>query len=199
MKPLRLSICICSLHERAELLARLLDCLAKQNRIDECQILINVDAGQQTIGVKRNYMVNDSLGAYVVHIDDDDLVHPSYVELVLIAIESNPGVHAIAIRGRRVDTAGQVAPVEFDYRLMSPTFAEGDKDGVIWRSPGHLCPIRSDIARSTMFPETEPEDLPWVAEVGPKIATLARAGSEGMVLYSYLWDSKKMYRWDKAK
>ena len=197
MKSIKLSICICSLHERAQLLARLLDCLAKQHRIDECQILINIDDGQQMIGIKRNCMVQDSFGEYIVHIDDDDLVHPSYIDLVLLAIETNPDVDAIAIRGRRVDTRERVEPVLFDYRLMDPTTSNTDKLGVIWRSPGHLCPMRSDIARRTMFPEVEPEDLPWVAAVGPKIKTLARAGGEGIVLYSYLWDSSKVYRWNR--
>src|SRR5271163_3017467 len=132
MKPIKLSICICSLHERASLLARLLDCLAGQHRIDECQILINIDNEQQTIGVKRNYLVHDTLGAYVVHIDDDDLVHPNYIGLVLLAIDIHYGVDAIAVRGRRTDIHNLVDPVQFDYRLMDSTISNTDKSGVIW-------------------------------------------------------------------
>ncbi len=197
MKPIKLSICICSLHERAELLVRLLKCLAEQSRLDEVQILVNVDAGQQTIGVKRNYLVNDSLGEYVVHIDDDDLVHPAYVSKILNAIDGNSWPDAIAIRGKRFDVAGHQDPVTFDYQLMRSDQAETDKDGVMWRSPGHLCPIRADIARQVMFPEVEPEDLVWVHRAGQFIKTLVRAGEPGEVLYQYLWDSTKRYRWNQ--
>ena len=194
MSKIKLSICICSIHERAPLLMRLLQRLKDQQRISETQILIRTDAGQELIGVKRNYLVNDALGDYVVHIDDDDLVHPKYVPKILSAIDSFPGVDVIALRGVRHDVRAVEDAITFDYRLMQAHSPE-THNGVMWRSPGHLCPLRNDLARATMFPETEPEDLQWVAALGPKLKTLARAGDPDEVLYYYLWDSQKIYRW----
>lgn len=202
MKPIKLTICICSLHERADMLCRLLSCLSAQKRLDEVQILVNVDAGQLTIGTKRNYLVNDALGEYICHIDDDDIVSSHYIEDILTTIDAYPQVDAIAIRGRRSDVHNDKPDIVFDYRLSnSPEIAEAER-GVLWRSPGHLCPIRACLARAVMFPEVEPEDIAWVSMIAPFLkrvvhAGITRPGGTEDILYFYLWDSKKTYRWNR--
>jgi glycosyltransferase involved in cell wall biosynthesis len=190
MKPIKLSICICSLHQRADQLAELLERLRIQARRDEIEILIAIDGGQELVGVKRNRLVQQTKGDFVVHIDDDDLVSLRYVAGILLAIDMDPDADAIAIRGVR--TENDLDPVFFDYRLGAKgQESETDKNGVIWRSPGHICPIKGPVARGIPFPETEPEDLVWCDRIRPHIHKVSHAGFASEILYFYRWDSTK--------
>lgn len=197
MKSLKLSICICSLHSRRIQLDQLLDVLWIQSRYSEIEILVAIDAGQALIGVKRNRLVQAARGEYVVHIDDDDLVHGAYIPKILHAIDNNPGVDAIVLRGERIENGQDSQKVLFDYRVkFGPTQTI---DNVVWRSPGHLCPVRRDLAQLVLFPDREPEDLVWCDAIAPYLHTEARAGREGEVLYYYRWDSTKYYRWEQPR
>lgn len=189
MKPILLSICVCSIHQRLSTLHELLSMLNKQERIDEVEILVLADSGLDVIGSKRNRLVAQARGQYVAHIDDDDLVDSAYIPKMLAAIDQNPGVDAVALRGRRTENGGQ-SHVLFDYRL------NGDEgvwvDGVLWRGPSHLCAIRSEIVKSIPFPiPAAGEDLAWGIAIKPFVKTIARAGLEGEILYHYRWDSTK--------
>ena len=188
-----LSILIPSLASRAPLLARLRACLARQGRASEIEILTDVDDGQATTGAKRNRLVARARGAYLCHVDDDDLVAPDYLDAILAAIAENPGVDAVWIRGQRRIVDGEEAGVlPFDYGCPPSANGRVSDDGTLWRSAGHLCPIRAAIAKATPFPElTVGEDLRWANAVAPKIRTSARAGRAGQVLYYYEFDPHK--------
>lgn len=180
----RLSILICSLHARSALLGRLLAALSAQSRAAEVEVLVAVDGGHVPTGAKRNRLVAQATGEYVVHIDDDDLVSDRYIPAVLEALETFPGVDAVLIRGCRTQP-GRPAVV-FDYAI-------GVEEGhawseVLWRSPGHLCPIRSQIARSVRFPEkTHGEDSDWGRAIAALLKTEQRAGAPDEILYHYLY------------
>ena len=195
MKPIKLSICICSLHSRRRTMQAIVERLQAQPRSDEIEILIAADAGQLPTGAKRSRLLQAASGEYVVHVDDDDDVHPQYVPKILAAIDANPNVDAILIRGRRTHENG--APIVFDYKLGSGTFqGETDADGVLWRSPGPLCPIRGQLAKMLPFDGVwGEEDLSWVDKLKPHIKTAARAGEPGEVLYHYLYDPMKKLPW----
>jgi glycosyltransferase involved in cell wall biosynthesis len=202
--PIKLSVLICSLHDRWPSLGWLVENLYLQEGNEKIEILIAVDSGQELIGAKRNRLVQAARGDYVVHIDDDDRVSRNYIPNVLAAMASKPDV--IAIRGQRIDIRGRSAPITFDFCLqnvdgtpMSPTVADTDRDGVLWRSPGHLCPMRAAIAKASPFPETEPEDIVWLPTVRPLLRTIVRAGEPNEILYHYQWDSMKSYRWNRYR
>lgn len=190
-KPIKLSICICSLHERHYSLVELLQTLTAQPRSDETEILISIDGGQAMRGPKRNALVQRAQGEYVVHIDDDDNVADDYISRIIHATRESPD--AIAVRGVRTDIKGKQAALVFDYRVMAGDIALTE-DSVLWRSPGHLCAVRRDIAQAVPFPETEPEDLDWVAQLAPHIKTVARASEHA--IYFYQWDSEKVDRYN---
>jgi methyltransferase family protein/glycosyl transferase family 2 len=187
-----LTICIPSLAARAPLLARLLACLGRQPRAGEVEILVAVDDGQVTTGAKRNQLVAAARGAYVCHVDDDDLVAPDYLACILEAIGAHPGVDAVYVRGQRRIVDGQEAGVlTFDYGC-APSANGRIVDDALWREVGHLCPVRAAIAKAVPFPEiTVGEDLKWASLVAPKIATSARAGRPGQVLYYYEFSPHK--------
>jgi glycosyltransferase involved in cell wall biosynthesis len=189
VKP-TLSIVILSLASRARQLEGLLQCLNAQKRIGEVELLICTDQGQASISTKRNRMVSASSGRYVCHIDDDDRVAPHYVPAILEAIDghqSDPSSYGeldtVLVRGvrtiERVSGGHRVVTdrVLFDYRV-------GGKEaetvgGILYRSPGHICPLRADIAKAHPFPEVAAgvgEDIEWVDIVKPHIQTSVRAG-----------------------
>jgi glycosyltransferase involved in cell wall biosynthesis len=186
---MKLSICVCSLYSRRAKLDELLTALITQTTsTHDVEIVISMDNAATPVGAKRNQLVRAARGAYICHVDDDDLVHSTYIEKIIKAIDDNPGIDAIAIRGRRI-TEWSGETVEFDYRL------EGDEgvwiDNVMWRSPGHLCPIRADLVRSIPFPEiTGGEDLKWNAALKPYLATCVRAAD--YPLYLYRWNPNKV-------
>jgi len=188
MKAIKLSVVICSLHARHRTLRELLDGLQRQARLDEVEILIATDMGQIFVGDKRNALVARAAGEYVVHIDDDDLVAPDYLGCILQALDQQPGVDVVLIRGRRTEGGqrGGQHVIEFDYRLHG---VEGERvDGVLWRSPGHLCPIRTVLARQQRFPsQSYGEDLIWSQALASRLRTGVRAGAPGQVLYHYRW------------
>lgn len=189
MKPIKLSICIPSLHSRSETLLDLLEQLRVQDRYDEVEVLVLADSGTGMVGDKRNRILAAAAGEYICWIDDDDEVAEDYIPKLLAAIDANPGVDAVALRGE-CTTGPDKVPVLFDYRLGG---REGARiGGVLWRSPGHLCPIRAPLAKSVKFPLLRiGEDLPWSAELAPLLTTCARAGDADEVLYRYRLDGKK--------
>ena len=195
MKPIKLSICICALRSRQATLFALVQKLQAQPRSDEIEILIAVDDGQMPTGNKRNRLIQVAVGEYTVHVDDDDTVSDSYVPKILTTIDANPGVDAVLIRGRRTHDGG--LPLVFDYRLgAGDVTADIDEQGVLWRSPGPLCPIRTELAKALPFDAVwGAEDLTWVKRVKPYIQTVARAGAPDEILYHYLFNPKKLLPW----
>lgn len=183
---MKLSIIIISLVERATSLARLLDQLRKQLRVIECEIVVVVDSGQERIGAKRNRAVEATIGEYVIHIDDDDEVSDHYLDRILTAINGNPGVDAVIVPG--VCTSPGHQSCWFDYRLDG---IEGQWiNRTIWRSPGHVCAIRRELARAVRFPEIQRgEDLQWSAKLAELLKTAVRASDEA--LYFYRLDPSK--------
>lgn len=188
----KLSICIPSLHNRCLSRELLLTCLSEQPGFDQTEILISIDSGQQTTGEKRNYLVSKAIGDYIVHIDDDDLVSSQYLYCVLKAIEQRPDV--VLVRGQRT---GGGPSIDFDYRLgaIEPEGDDGlpwDGKSCLWRTPSHLCPVRSGIAKSIEFPnQMFCEDAVWWNRLAPKLNTFERAGVEGQILYWYQYVPNK--------
>jgi hypothetical protein len=195
MKPVKLSIVICSLHSRRHLLREVVEHLQVQQRSDEIEILIAADAGQTPTGAKRNQLVRAATGEFIAHVDDDDDVHPEYVPKILAAIDANPNVDAVLIRGRRTHDGGN--EIVFDYRLGAGTYVgDNDPQGVLWRSPGPLCPIRGQLAKMLPFDGVwGEEDLSWVDKLKPHLKTAVRAGALGEVLYHYQYDPSKKLPW----
>lgn len=189
----KLSICIASLQSRSADLAALLAALQAQPRIREVEILISIDERHETVCDKRNRLLQQASGRYICTFDDDDLPSPRYLEAILTAIDSNPGVDAIVFRGVCTRDDGGAPPQLFDYAIGIDGAVH--RDGVLWRTPCHLTPIRADIAKSVPFPDVRHgEDTALVEAIAPHIRTAARAGAEGEVLYHYHLDAQKEQR-----
>lgn len=57
---------------------------------DQVELLTCYDQKEMTIGAKRQYLIEQATGEYVVFIDDDDWIAPEYISSIMQAIEDNP-------------------------------------------------------------------------------------------------------------
>lgn len=191
---IRLSIGIISLKVRAASLERLLAELWSQDRFRETELVVETDSGEETIGTKRNRVNARASGQYICHIDDDDMVAHNYVPAILTALDENPGVDCVLVRGQRTRLRGRDAfarVMDFDYQLSC---VEGRLfRGTMLRTPGHLCPIRADLVKALPYKTSikRGEDLLWSAAMAPHLKTSARAGKPGEILYFYQYDQLK--------
>jgi glycosyltransferase involved in cell wall biosynthesis len=157
----RLSLLICSLEARHQDLRRLKHCLQPQMS-DAVELLINLDAGQRTIGQKRNELLQRASGDYIAYIDDDDLVADDYVEKVLAALASEPD--CCGIEG--IITFNGKNPRRFIHSLLYREWFE--QDGVYYRNPNHLSPVKRELALKIGFPEKSfQEDRDYSAQLLP--------------------------------
>jgi glycosyltransferase involved in cell wall biosynthesis len=190
----RLSILICSLACRAEMLARLMARLSPQLTTD-VEVIREIDNGEMTIGDKRNKLLDRATGDYVSMIDDDDLVADDYIPRILSALENNPDCvgfrSARYLNGERIGTC--------TYSLQSKRMIEQfDKDGQrqFVRTPGHLTPIKREHVLATRFmPWCTGEDRDMEKRILPRLKTESFIDAE---LYDYLLVSKENRVGEKA-
>lgn len=91
---MKLSILICTIDGREEKFNLLKHHLQTQinefGRQKEVHILSKKDNKQISVGAKRQLLLEESIGEYIVYIDDDDMVPYFYIEKILDAIKLNP-------------------------------------------------------------------------------------------------------------
>ena len=165
---MKLSILICSMYNRWESLASLLHQINSTGKEHhgEIELLISSDNGVKSIGQKRNELLYNSKGKYVVFIDDDDSISDTYIEEVFKGI--NEGVDLVAITMMYQPSIGP-------HRLVSHSkdyTRWGESEGVYLRTAQHVCPIRRDIAIRVKYPEISfGEDREYSIEVNGLIET----------------------------
>lgn len=184
-----LSICICSVFSRKGYLDRMLACLTPQ-LTQRVEFLLAADAGQESIGSKRQRLLEQAKGEFIVFLDDDDLVHPDYVSKVLTAINRNPTVDAITYRSKRFEDG--VYEAECVYSLHSKTnigyeYIDGFKTYL--RYPYHVTPIRRELALKIGFPNKDHcEDTDFAVALHPLLKSEHHLPE---CLYWYYWRSDR--------
>ncbi len=159
-----LSILIPTLTARSELLSKLLNKFAVQ--IDaaspsgkpDVEVVISEDNGEQSVGAKRNYLLSEAKGLFVVFVDDDDEVSDDYVFQIRNAILEHPDVDCIGMRAIMTTGGKHPRPV-----VYSRSYQRAEtRDGMYLRPPQHLTPIRRSIAVRHQFPDVSlGEDALW--------------------------------------
>ena len=176
---IRLSILICSLEKRKNSLKNLLDNLNKQ-KTDEVEILVDVDNGAVTVGEKRQRLLEEAVGDYVVYIDDDDMVEDDYVELILKALEGDPDCCSIKglwmIRKKKIKLK-VVWGKDYDWKKKGDTYYIGTN---------HITPVKREIALKAGFSfKDRGEDLEYGSKVRKFIKTENKIDK---ILYYYICD-----------
>ena len=146
---MKLSILICSLEQRKQLLELLVRELEKQVSLAKArgkvEILTDIDRGEKIIGQKRNDLLNRAKGDYIVFIDDDDWVYPCYVKEILKALKTNPD--SLAICGHMTtDGANQ------EQWFISIEHEWVRTNGIYYRFPNHITPVKREHALKVKFP-----------------------------------------------
>lgn len=173
-----LSILIPSVPERMEYLNKLMMELNQQVQSKEVEILVLLENKKRTIGEKRNILIEQAKGDYVVFIDDDDRVASNYIENLCTVITSSPGVDCIVF-DILVTFNEQFSKVckygkEFEY---------GEDDNYYYRKPNHLMCYSKKIASSHKFLNISyGEDDEWGERVSKDIVNQIRVPS---ILYYY--------------
>jgi len=166
---IRLSILICTIPGREDKLHRLEEILRPQQN-EETELIIHDDLahanGGPTIGTNRNAMLDACCGDYIAFIDDDDVVSDKYVELILDAIKDNPD--CVGIKGHY--TVGDGKPELFIHSIQYNDWFT--KDGVHYRCPNHLNPVKRELALQAKFTEkNNGEDYDYSLALRPLLKT----------------------------
>lgn len=168
-----LSILIPSIPERREQLVRLTNelykqCLSLQTAhpsLGSVEILVDdsikFTEGGLSIGGKRDLLVQHAGGKYLCFIDDDDTVTPNYIETLVRLC--NEGQHIITFRTLiKNDHYWGI----IDMNLETLTNTEVSPHGTINRTPWHICPVLSEIAKNEAFTDlNHNEDWTWMERV----------------------------------
>ncbi len=142
---IKLSILIATMPSRAAQLTNLFKILRPQlNQFTE--VLID-DGMDYNIGVKRNKLLSNATGEYIVYIDDDDMIDTQYVNKILRACATSPD--CIGISGV-ITTNGR----NLKQWHISKEFGKWyEKNSVYYRTPNHISPVRRELALQAGFPE----------------------------------------------
>lgn len=184
-----LSICICSIYSRKHFLDRLMAILTPQ-LCDRTEVLLAIDAGQVSIGVKRQRLLERARGEFIVFIDDDDTVAPDYVAQIIAASLRNPTADAITYRSKRYEDGAYEADCCYSIKNESNRshyYVDGFKTYSRW--PYHVTPIRRELALKIGFKDKDhQEDSDFAEALRPLLKTEEHIEA---FLYFYWWRSNR--------
>ena len=146
MNEIILSILICSLHKRIDNLKDLLSVLSPQiDSKKSVELIINTDNKTSSTGRKRQLLLEQAKGKYIVFIDDDDHIDSEYVPLILEAVKSNPD--CVATNGWYTDNG------KITNWYLSKDLENENKNGVFYRTTNHISPVKRELALLAGFPD----------------------------------------------
>lgn len=148
-----LSILICTMPERQEMFDGLMWHLEQQIKMLPSwyrnKVSVHYNEKDHIVGRKRNMLLKEAKGDFVVFIDDDDIVADDYIQSILEAISLDPTVDCIGIDGI-ITTNGADKK---NWSISKDYMSWFEKDGVYYRTPNHISPVKREIALKAMFPE----------------------------------------------
>lgn len=158
----KLSILIATMPNRKLMLDRLIAHIGKHEDIE----VIPDPSMLYNIGVKRNKLLQQATGEYVVFIDDDDRVSINYVWCILQAC--SVGSDCIGISGT-ITTNGKN---ERQWHISKQYGHWHERNGVYYRTPNHISPVKRELALKAGFPEIKfGEDAEYSKRLLPLLKT----------------------------
>jgi len=159
--------------------------------IELVEVLTLADNGSETIGSKRNQLVNQAAGQFVVFIDDDDTVSKNYIEQIVQAIRENPQADCISFSGEITFRGKQPRKLVHSVAHREWCYSQGE----YIRPPCHITPIRRDIALKYRFASKDlAEDMEWTMRMSSDRA-LKQEVVLDEVLYYYHCRRSYLYQW----
>ncbi len=155
------------------------------------EILIFIDNGEISTGVKSNQLLQQARGKYVCRFDADD--EPSVCYMNVIANGIKKDVDCICLVGN-MTTDGE-NPERFEHSIRYTQYKTND--GVTFpetkyeRFPNHLNAVRASIAKQFNYPDkTISEDTDFATQMF-KSGLLKTEHYDPRVIYHYRYKSKK--------
>lgn len=145
------TIAVLTIPSRKLFLNRLLARIKPQLN-DQVQVRL-YDHPTDSIGNKRQRALDECNTTYISFIDDDDLVSPTYVKMILDKLKYLPD--GVGFRG--IVTSNNIKPVEFVHRagLKYIDKAFRSSDCYIFHRPlNHLNPVKVDIAKQIGYTDS---------------------------------------------
>jgi len=160
-----LSILIPTIEGRENFFNRLTNKLTYQINevgIDKVQLLYYKDKrGEKTTGAKRNVLIEQSKGKFIVFVDDDDSVSNNYVSAIVGCIENNPDIDAIGIQGIYTENGSNSTFFETGLK-----YNWEKTNGWYTRTINHISPILRKHAITVKFDDiTFGEDYKWTMDL----------------------------------
>jgi glycosyltransferase involved in cell wall biosynthesis len=183
-----LTICICTLPSREIMFNSLVRNLSRQvsdsNLYDDVELISDADI-HKTIGQKRNDLLDLANGKFIVFIDDDDSVSGDYLKQIINVIRKNDDCDCIGMKGVITFDGNEEKKWE-----ISKDFGKWfESNGVYYRTPNHISPIRTSIAKSVGFPNiSNGEDFEYSMGVLPFLKNEVKIEKE---LYHYQYVTRK--------
>ena len=179
MRRVKLSILICSVSCRKYFLDRILSLIEPQ-LVNGVEIITDLD-DKKILGTKRNDMMQQANGDYIVFVDDDDVVPAYYVRETMKALESNPD--CTGFKGIR--TVKSKDPKIF---IHSNKYSEWFEDKeYFYRSPNHWNAVKKELAIKAGFPDINwGEDAEYSKRLKPLLETSVFIDK---IMYYYLADN----------
>jgi glycosyltransferase involved in cell wall biosynthesis len=183
-----LTICICTLPSREIMFNSLVRNLSRQvsdsNLYDDVELISDADI-HKTIGQKRNDLLDLANGKFIVFIDDDDSVSGDYLKQIINVIRKNDDCDCIGMKGVITFDGHEEKKWE-----ISKDFGKWfESNGVYYRTPNHISPIRASIAKSVGFPNiSNGEDFEYSMGVLPFLKNEVKIEKE---LYHYQYVTRK--------
>lgn len=159
---MKLSILIPTVKKHTEFTHSLLTELESQiTSVRGIELLID-DAENDSIGTKRNRLLQYSYGKYVAFFDADDFPSHTYIELLLKAIDSD--CDCASLKGM-YSVNGKDEGI-FEHSIKYNAWKTTANEIKYERYPNHLNLIRSSIAKQFKFPEiNHGEDENWSTQL----------------------------------
>lgn len=134
--------------------------------------------GGLSIGKKRQRLVDQATGKYLLFLDDDEEIAPNYVETILRLCQQD--VDVVTFRSiAKLDNYWAI----IDMRLGHHEDEQASPDFIVHRRPWHINAIRSEIAKRYTFQDTNySEDSDWMNNVIYDLKTEAHTDA---VLHQY--------------
>lgn len=116
--------------------------------IGDLEIYCIRDGKEMSIGEKREQLYKSAKGLYSIQVDDDDMLAPNAIQLILEAIKSNPEIPCITFKEKcLINGEYKSSNHSIKYAKWQDNF-----DGYDYvRSPFYKDVIRTDIAKSVPF------------------------------------------------
>jgi FkbM family methyltransferase len=185
---IKLSLLIPTIKRHDKYLAYLLPELKRQATPYGVEILID-DSEEDSIGEKRNRLLDKAQGKYLAFFDADDTPYDNYIDLIMQGIEKD--VDCCSLKGRY--SVDGIFDGIFEHSIKYKKWETVQGEIRYLRFPNHLNTIRSSIAKQFKFPEkNHGEDFDWSTLVHESGLIKTEHYIEQIIYhYKYLTDKNK--------